>query len=99
MPFETPVERNEHFIRHGHEFGVILTESEYENRADAFMFGPQPWHVLECVRPQGGFARYSQVAQEYGTVNSRGFLSTYFIPDPARHGKASNLEYYRQKCR
>jgi filamentous hemagglutinin len=72
---------------------------DYGRLADAFMFGPAGPDVVECVRPQGGFTRYDRMTREYGAVNRRGFVVTYFIPDPAVHGEPDNLTYFRQKCR
>ena len=97
MPFETPEDREDHFEDHRAEFAII-NAIEYEARADAFMFGELGVNVLECFRVQGGWARYDQVTQEYGTVDTSGFLSTYFIPNPLIHGYASNLEYFHARC-
>lgn len=98
VPFETKQDLLDHFSDHGHQFGVSIVE-DYERLADTFMFGPRGPNVEECVRPQGGFARYDTVTQEYGTVDRRGFLNTYFIPDPAIHGYRDNLTYFRVRCR
>jgi hypothetical protein len=99
VPFETVADLLDHFGSHGNEFGVGIGFAEYERRADSFMFGPIGPNVLQCNRPQGGFARYDQVTQEYGTVNRRGFLSTYFILDITIHQEASNMVYYQKHCR
>ena len=98
VPFECRQDLLDHFSAHGHEFGVSI-EQDYERLAEAFMFGTRGANVEECFRPQGGFARYDTVTQEYGTVDRRGFLSTYFIANPAIHGYRDNLTYFRARCR
>lgn len=52
MPFENEFERDTHFAKHGHEFGIATAE-EYEQVADAFMFGTIEADARECIRPQG----------------------------------------------
>lgn len=98
MPFETQFDLLDHYGKHGNEFGAGISIFDYQARGDAFMFGPPGPNVLQCQRRQGGFARYDQVTQEYGSVDSRGFLNTYFIADPAEHGEASNMVYYQKHC-
>ena len=98
MPFEDRDDLLDHFADHGQEFDVNIAQ-EYEMLADVFMFGVRGPNVEECFRPQGGFVRYDKVTQEYGVVNSRGFLSTYFIANPAVHKEASNLVYFLKRCR
>jgi len=53
---------------------------------------------MECQRLQGGRARFDPITQEYGSVRADGTIATYFIPDPAIHGFASNLDYYYARC-
>ena len=98
MPFEDRADLLDHFADHGQEVGAN-TAADYERLADNFMFGPRGPDVEECIRPQGGFVRFDKVTQEYGAVNSRGFVSTYFIADPNVHREASNLAYFRKRCR
>ena len=52
MPFQNTHEREIHFVKHGHKFGVP-NATEYERMADEFMFGPMLWDTQECVRSIG----------------------------------------------
>ncbi len=52
MPFANVWERDTHFAKHGHEFGAS-EPIQYEQMADAFMFGPMAMDTHECIRPQG----------------------------------------------
>jgi hypothetical protein len=98
VPFETPVERQEHFDKHGGEFDGALTEEEYERRADAMIAGPLSYFLIECRHVYGGRARLNLITQEYCVTNRHGFLNTYFVANPMTHGKASNLAYHREWC-
>jgi len=98
VPFRDAADLQQHFEDHGHEFGVN-TAQEYLLLAESFMNDPRRPTTDECLRPQGGRARYDRVTQEYGSVRSDGTIATYFKPDPAIHGYASNLDYFVAKCR
>ena len=97
MPFRDSVDLNQHFVDHGADF-LVATAAEYGARAERFLNGPKSASTLECRRRQGGRARFDQVTQEYGSVRGNGTIATYFIPDPAIHGFASNLDYYYARC-
>jgi len=99
VPFADDADLAQHFEDHKAELPAAASTEEYAALAEAFLFGARDENTLECFRPQGGFARYNQVTQEYGTVNANGFISTYMIPSPAIHGFPSNLDYFRGRCR
>jgi len=50
MPFANLLERDIHFTKHGHKFGA-KDAMEYEELADAFMYGPLDVDTRECTRP------------------------------------------------
>jgi filamentous hemagglutinin len=97
VPFRDAVDLNQHFMDHGADFAVA-TAAEYEARAESFLNGPKRPSTLECRRRQGGRARFDPVTQEYGSIRGDGTIATYFIPNPAIHGFASNLDYYYARC-
>jgi pyocin large subunit-like protein len=89
------MERDIHFRRHGHEFGVG-TPDEYEQMADAFMFGPINADTHECIGPNGNRRkRMDYITVHFGAaVVRRNVLITFYIPtaDTARrHGGAAQL--------
>lgn len=98
MPFRDASDLQQHFEDHHTEFVGVDTVDVYLARAEAFLNGPMGADTLECNRPQGGRCRFDTVTQEYGTVRADGTIATYFIPNPAIHGYATNLDYYRSKC-
>ncbi len=103
VPFD-PYDRENlllHFEAHGAEFGAQSPE-EYEEMADRFMSGQKAPNTRECLRPRPvprTLCRYNAGTEEYGVKWEHSWIVTYFKPDPAVHGYASNLDYYRQNCR
>lgn len=113
MPFD-PYDRlclQEHFERHGHEFGVNSPE-EYEALADAFWQRVAFPPLYECTRPNGARCRYDEETEEYSVLASWGTLITYFRPVPCAdfeeaddacpddcHGYPSNMHYFGACCR
>jgi len=99
VPFETPTERQEHFDKHRYEFdNPPSTEQEYEQKADNFMSKPLTWTMVEGQHVLGGRVRLDMLTREFGCTKLNGFVVTYFIANPAIHGKNSNLEYFRDYC-
>lgn len=95
VPFKSAMKRNIHFIRHGHEFGV-MTPEQYEQKADAFMLGPMNADTHECFRPNGDLRdRMDFVTAHFGVIEVRQpVIHTFYIPRPdtiARHGGVAQL--------
>ena len=96
--FNTDEERFDHWDRHHEEFEPPpMTESDYEERADAFLAGPKLARVLECLKtmPNGRTRRfrYDPVTNEYGALSGDGRIVTYFKP-----GHRNPLAYYHRNC-
>ncbi len=83
----------DHFQRHGGDFGA-KSAAEYESQADNFLTGPRGEGVLEKTRDNGDVVRYSPATEEFGVVSKDGTIRTYYEPDPAVHGKPTNLDYF-----
>lgn|SRR5271166_3888711 len=97
VPFASVMERDIHFRRHGHEFGVG-TPDEYEQMADAFMFGAMDADTHECIqasKPRRN--RMSFATLHFGVAVVAvppETLLTFYLPRPstvARHGGVANL--------
>lgn len=79
------------------------TAVEYEEHADQFLGGARSPDVEECVRTKrdgtvGDKLRYNRISEEFGTLANDNIVRSYFIPDPARHHKPANLDYFEQAC-
>jgi hypothetical protein len=104
--FADSFERAKHFDKHvtrRQEF-AFATASEYEEAADRFLGEPlDPSTTEQCFRTKrdgstGDMIRYNRVTQELGILRRDGVIWTYFIPDPARHKRATNLDYFNDLC-
>jgi filamentous hemagglutinin len=83
----------EKLARHSRDFGA-KNALEYQAQADNFLTASKPAGVLEKSRPNGDVVRYNPGTHEFGVVSKGGSIRTYYKPDPAVHGKGSNLEYF-----
>lgn len=101
--FNATADRLQHWGDHHVDFEPPpITEEEYEAKADAFLGGACPPHVLRCVRlTQSGRRewRYDPATNEFGVfaVTDR-YVISYFKPDPAIHGHSTNEAYFRSNC-
>ena len=100
MAFANAWERDTHFARHGHEFGAADPQ-EYEQMADAFMYGTMAANTHECTRPQG----IDRLRCDFGTYHEADacmapeFLRTFYIVRAkvvARHG--GEAAYFAWDC-
>jgi pyocin large subunit-like protein len=92
--FRTPLDLADHFQDHGLRLG-IATEGDYETFADSFLCPICPPTGRQFTRRRNGdIVRYDQTADVFGVKAGDGFIKTCYIPDPARHGFPTNLDYY-----
>jgi hypothetical protein len=92
--FADSVKLQQHYADHGTDFGA-KSAAEYELQANRFLNDPKPPGVLEKTRPgSGDIVRYNPTTQEFGVVKPDGTIRTYYKPDPAIHGKPTNLDYF-----
>ena len=99
MPFVDQAERDDHFVKHGADFGVGTPE-DYEALADAFLAGPRGPSTMEYTRSRGDRIRYDTQTDEFGVVSVNGVVRTYFRPVPGvTHRYSTNLEYFNRTCR
>ncbi len=91
--FADQAKLDDDYARHGGDFGA-KTKLEYQAQADKFLTTSKPAGVLEKIRLNGDIVRYNPATDEFGVVSSGGIIRTYYKPDPAVHGKASNLDYF-----
>jgi pyocin large subunit-like protein len=112
--FESVQQLNRHFGEHGTDFRAS-NANEYEAYADAFLGGPKPVHVLECVRACGAIVRYDPNFEAFGVLDDGRVCRTYFVPVPCSslpgairaaqklagrcHPHANNLVYFKAECK
>ena len=93
-------ERHRHFVKHVQKRGdiIALDETAYEAMADHFLGGSKKPSTLECMRTGGDLVRFDCKTDEYGICDARGFIRTYFRPEPKFHGLPSNFHYMCREC-
>ena len=87
-----------HYEKHGGEFEDVQNAKQYVESAQDFLDSSDP-NVLTRYRYdlQGnisGIARYDPTTEEFGVKMADGTPRTYFKPDPAQHGYATNRDYF-----
>ena len=95
--FETKAKERRHCRKHRLEVGA-LSCADYVFRALNFMTKGLTAGMVECTRLGGETVRFDPNTQEFGVSSPNGYLITYFLPEPVRHGLASNMMYYLQEC-
>jgi len=101
MPFENATERAIHFAKHGKKFG-IADELDYEQLADAFIFGPLLLPTRECIRPSLiDRLRFNGTNRHFGVACvAPEFIRTFYpveLRTIARHKDAAGFFVY--ECR
>jgi pyocin large subunit-like protein len=78
--FRSRAQLDEHYQKHGSEFGAI-SKADYlrlaQDLRDARPGGP----ILEARRPNGEFSRFDRRNGYFGAYNRDGTIRTFFIPN------------------
>lgn len=78
--FRTPALLDEHYAKHGVEFGAI-SKGEYLRLAQELRDAPVGGPTLEARRPDGEFSRFDRRHGYFGAYNPDGTIRTFFIPN------------------
>src|ERR1700685_812366 len=78
--FRSPAKLEEHYLKHGHEFGAI-SKGEYLRLAQELRDAPVGGPILEARRPDGEFSRFDRRHGYFGAYSRRGIIHTFFIPN------------------
>jgi pyocin large subunit-like protein len=70
----------EHYSKHGHEFGNI-SRQEYLERAQALRDAPVGGPILQAVTPDGIISRFDRRSGAFGAYNPDRTIRTFFIPN------------------
>jgi filamentous hemagglutinin len=81
-----------HFKDHGADFGAT-NALDYVRQAQDFLRNP-PAGTLTKIRPKGDVVRYNPFTNTFGVRAPNGEPRTFYKPDPAEHGFATNLDYF-----
>jgi len=78
--FRTQHLLEEHYARHGHEFGAI-TQEQYLHAAQQLRDARPGRNILESRRRDGGGAKFDRRRGWFVAYDSDGTLRTFFIPN------------------
>ena len=78
--FRSRQQFDEHFHKHGREFGAI-TQDEYLRLAQALRDAPVGGPILEAVKPGGVISRFDRRKSYFGAYNPDRTIRTFFIPN------------------
>ena len=78
--FRTPAQFNEHYQKHGREFGNI-SQAEYLRLAQELRDAPVGGPILEAVKPGGVISRFDRRKGYFGAYNRDRTIRTFFIPN------------------
>ncbi|HMR97541.1 MAG TPA: hypothetical protein PKE05_18560, partial [Microthrixaceae bacterium] len=82
---------DDHFARHGADFGATSAD-DYARQASEFLQRPGN---LTKIDPKTGVIRvYDPATGAFGAYNPTGTTRTFYVPDPAKHGYPTNLDYW-----
>jgi hypothetical protein len=82
-----------HVRDHAADFGVTTAE-EYELAASEFFVSSQQRGLPTKVDSGGRIRTYDPDTNTFGAYNPDGTVATFYKPDPAVHGEASNWDYW-----
>ncbi|HEY4361864.1 MAG TPA: hypothetical protein VGN17_12875 [Bryobacteraceae bacterium] len=71
---------DEHYRKHGSEFGRI-TQDEYLRLAQDLRDAPVGGPILEAVKPGGVVSRFDRRKSYFGAYDRNGTIRTFFIPN------------------
>ena len=94
--FRTKHLLDDHFEKHGREFGRI-TEQQYLQLARQLRDSRTGGSILEARRVDGAFSRFDRIRGYFGAYDPDGTIRTFFIPaDGVRYFERQALLYGRR---
>lgn len=78
--FRSRAQLDEHYQKHGAEFGAI-SKAEYLHLAQELRDARPGGPILEARRPNGEFSRFDRRHGYFGAYNRDGTIRTFFIPN------------------
>ena len=78
--FRSSQQFNEHYQKHGREFGAI-TQAEYLRLAQELRDAPVGGPILEAIKPGGVISRFDRRKGYFGAYNRDRTIRTFFKPN------------------
>jgi len=86
----------DHFIRHGNDFGAISAD-DYAQKASQFLLDSQRLRLPTKIDLKGTIRVYDPKTNTFGSYNPNGTTKTFYKPNPAQHGRPTNLDYWNDQ--
>jgi hypothetical protein len=80
-----------HWKKHGNDFPDVTNSKQFVEKAYSFF---NKTGTLFRTRPNGDILFYDKVTNTLGVFNKNGLPRTIYKPDPLKHKKLTNLEYF-----
>lgn len=95
--FRSQLLLDEHFEKHGREFGAI-TEEQYLHLAQQLREARPGKDVLQLRRPDGGVSKFDKRHGYFGAYDADGGIRTFFVPaDGVRYFERQAVRYGSRK--
>lgn len=78
--FRSQHQLDEHYAKHGSEFGNI-TRGQYLELAQALRDAPKGGNIMQAIRADGVTTRFDRSHGYFGAYNPDGTIRTFFIPN------------------
>lgn len=83
-----------HWQDHGREFPELQNALSYVKKATDFVRNPPPGTMIKIRQRNGDRLFYHPETNVFAITDANGSLRTMYKPNPAVHGKQTNLEYF-----
>jgi pyocin large subunit-like protein len=81
-----------HLKDHGADFGS-KNAVDYVRKAQDFLHNSGAG-ALSKTRANGDVVRFEPATNAFGVMDKTGAPRTFYVPDPAKHGYPTNLDYF-----
>lgn len=85
-----------HFADHGKDFGAT-SKVQYAHMATDFFHQSRTKGYLRKVAPNGIQRIYDPSTNTFGSYNPNGTTRTFFKPNPIKHGRLTNMDFWRDQ--
>ncbi len=85
-----------HFRDHGADFGARNAD-EYAQGASDFFQRSQRDRLPTKIDSEGGIRVYDPATNTFGAYNADGTTRSFYKPDPSKHGRKTNLDYWNDQ--
>jgi len=94
--FRSKLLLDEHFEKHGREFGAI-SEEQYLHLAQQLRDARPGKDILQVRRPDGGYSKFDRKRGAFGAYDADGGIRTFFVPNDGMRYFERQAERYGRR--